>query len=41
VPDNLNNVASYALAQVIGFEKVAETLFFEYELPNWRGFNVK
>ncbi len=41
VPDNLKNAASYALADALGFEKVAEALFCEYELPDWCGFGVK
>jgi GNAT superfamily N-acetyltransferase len=33
-PDSVENKASYALAHSLGFEKVAEMLFFCYELPN-------
>lgn len=37
-PDSVENRASYALARSLGFRKVAEMLFFCYELPNWSGF---
>lgn len=40
VPDRLTNTASYRLARSLGFEKVGEMLFWEYELPGWEGFPV-
>ncbi len=40
VPDTPNNVASYALADALGFKKGAEALFCEYELLGWHGFTV-
>jgi hypothetical protein len=39
-PDSLENKASYALADSLGFQKVATMLFCAYELPNWQGFPV-
>lgn len=38
VPDTLNNSASYNLAYSLGFERVGEMIFWEYELPHWKGF---
>jgi RimJ/RimL family protein N-acetyltransferase len=38
IPDNLDNVASYRVAQSLGFENIGETIFWEYELENWKGF---
>lgn len=37
-PDSLENTPSYALAQSIGFVKVAQMLFCAYERPGWPGF---
>lgn len=37
-PDSRENQASYALAQSLGFVKVAEMLFCCYERPDWKGF---
>lgn len=39
-PDSLDNIASYALAQSLGFVKVAQMLFCAYERPGWPGFLV-
>ncbi len=39
-PDSLENIASYALAQSIGFVKVAQMLFCAYERPGWPGFLI-
>jgi GNAT superfamily N-acetyltransferase len=41
VPDTMSTIASYALAEALGFERVVEAVFWEYELSNWRGFAVK
>jgi RimJ/RimL family protein N-acetyltransferase len=38
IPDRLTNTASYALARSLGFAKVGEMLFWEYEQPGWEGF---
>ena len=38
VPDTLDNKASYLLAHTLGFEKLGEMIFWEYELPDWKGF---
>jgi RimJ/RimL family protein N-acetyltransferase len=38
IPDSLDNAASYLLAQKLGFDKVGEMIFWEYELPDWSGF---
>ena len=38
VPDTLTNVGSYALATSLGLVKAGETLYWEYELPDWKGF---
>jgi GNAT superfamily N-acetyltransferase len=40
VPDSIYNVASYALAVKVGFEKAGEMLCLEQELPDWEGFNL-
>jgi RimJ/RimL family protein N-acetyltransferase len=38
IPDSLDNTASYLLALKLGFDKVGEMIFWEYELQNWPGF---
>lgn len=37
-PDRLDNVGSYAIAQAVGFQKIADMLFCCYPESDWPGF---